>query len=82
MPGRRCMTCADPRALDDGDVLRELALLALGPDARLSRRGDRGDGIAPILRRLRTGGACAELDDDALLDDVARGWGAGDAETE
>ena len=82
MPGRRCMTCADPRALDDGDVLRELALLALGPDARLSRRGDRGDGIAPILRRLRTGGACAELDDDALLDDVARGWGAGDAEAQ
>ena len=82
MPGRRCMTCADPRALNDGDVLRELALLALGPDARLSRRGDRGDGIAPILRRLRTGGACAELDDDALLDDVARGWGAGDAEAQ
>ena len=76
MPGRRCMTCADPRALDDGDVLRELARMALGADADVLHRGA---GIAATLRLLRRGGVCAELDDAALLDDVARGWGSGDA---
>ena len=39
MPGLRCMTCADPRALDDGDVLRELARMALGADADVLHRG-------------------------------------------
>ena len=70
------MTCADPRALDDGDVLRELARVALGADADVLHRGA---GIAAALRLLRRGGVCAELDDAALLNDVARGWGAGDA---
>ena len=70
------MTCADPRALDDGDVLCELARMALGADADVLHRGA---GIAATLRLLRRGGVCAELDDAALLNDVARGWGAGDA---
>ena len=52
------------------------ARMALGADADVLHRGA---GIAATLRLLRRGGVCAELDDAALLDDVARGWGSGDA---
>ena len=69
------MTCADPRAPDDGDVPASSRAWR-GADADVLHRGA---GIAATLRLLRRGGVCAELDDVALLDDVARGWGSGDA---
>jgi hypothetical protein len=81
MPGRRCMTCADPQSLDDGEVLRELERLALdgsGSDGFTGASTEREDGsVVSALRRLRRGGVRLDAPDE-----LARGFCAGDPEAQ
>ena len=80
MPGRRCMTCADPQSLDDGEVLRELERLALdgsGSDG-FTNVAEREDGsVVSALRRLRRGGVRLDAPDE-----LARDFCAGDPEAQ
>ena len=73
------MTCADPRALDDGEVLRELERLALDGLSIVAESEDGSGSVVSALRRLRRGGVRLDATDDVFL---ARGFCSGDPEAQ